>query len=158
MSLPEVIRIDDVTSGKIDPTLIYNELDRLKVEINILRSDMSLFLKALVAIPDNQHQQEYFRVTVARLKIVQNSIVEYCIQYNKLLPIINLAQIRLGHEVEILPQQQGTPNLGGSISGTTPTTGSITSPQLGKPKGKRNFSQSKPTVGKVGTSNQPIVL
>ncbi|ODV77807.1 uncharacterized protein CANTADRAFT_53986 [Suhomyces tanzawaensis NRRL Y-17324] len=110
--LPDPIRIDDVTSGKIDPTLIYNELDRLKLEINILRNDMSLFVKALATIPQNQSQQEYYTVVLLRLKTVQNSIKEYCIQYNKLLPIINLAQIKLGHEVEILNQNgsQGSAN------------------------------------------------
>lgn len=108
--LPDVIKIDDIASGKIEPNLIYNELDRLKVEINILRNDMSLFIKALATIPENQNEQEYYKVAVLRLKTVQSSIKEYCVQYYKLLPIINLAQIRLGHEVEIIPQNK-TPTL-----------------------------------------------
>lgn len=104
--LPDIIKIDDISSGRIDPNLIYQELERLKVEINILRNDMSLFLKALATIPDNQSQQEYYKIIVLRLRTVQNSIKEYCVEYNKLLPIINLSQIKLGHEVEILPQNR----------------------------------------------------
>lgn len=101
--LPESIKIDDITTGKIDPNLIYDEIDRLKAEINILKNDMSLFLKALATIPPNQSQQEYYRIVMLRLKTVQTSIKEYCDKYNKLLPIINLAQIKLGHDVEAPP-------------------------------------------------------
>jgi hypothetical protein len=107
-TLPDVIRIDDVTSGKIEPELIYEELERLKVEINLLRNDMALFVKALATAGSNQSQVEYYRTVTSRLKAVQAGIKDYCGQYNKLLPIINLAQIRLGHEVEIVPQVGAT--------------------------------------------------
>lgn len=109
-NLPEVIRIDDISSEKIDPQLIYQELERLKVEINILRNDMSLFLKALATIPESRSQQEYYKIIVLRLHTVQASIKDYCVQYNRLLPIINLSQIKLGHEVEILPQTNNPGN------------------------------------------------
>ncbi|SGZ50429.1 CIC11C00000002033 [Sungouiella intermedia] len=98
--LPDSIRIDDIVSSKIDPETIYKELDRLKVEVNILRNDMSLFVKALATIPDNHSQHEYYNTLVAKLQTVKASIQEYCVQYNRLLPIINLALIKLGHEVE----------------------------------------------------------
>ncbi|KAG5420158.1 hypothetical protein I9W82_002038 [Candida metapsilosis] len=101
--LPDSIKIDDITSGKIDPQLIYNEIERLKAEINILRNDMSMFLQALATIPESNSPQEYYRTTMSRLEVVQRSIQEYCERYNKLLPIINLAQIKLGHEVEAPP-------------------------------------------------------
>ncbi|EGV63971.1 hypothetical protein PSN45_003952 [Yamadazyma tenuis] len=101
---PEGIKIDDITSGRIDPQLIYSEIDRLKYEINVLRNDMSVFIRALATIPEGSNQQDYYRSVAGKLKVVQNSIKEYCAQYNKLLPIINLSQIKLGHEVEVLPQ------------------------------------------------------
>lgn len=109
-TLPEVIRIDDVTSGKIEPELIYKELERLKVEINLLRNDMALFVKALATAGSNQSQIEYYHIVASRLKAIQAGIKNYCGQYNKLLPIINLAQIRLGHEVEIVPPTGVTPS------------------------------------------------
>lgn len=102
--LPEVLKIDDITSGRIDPDLIYNEIERLKLEINILRHDMSSFVKALAAIPEGSDQQQYYKTIAVGLKVIQESIKDYCTQYNKLLPIINLSQIKLGHEVEVIPQ------------------------------------------------------
>ncbi|KAI5958656.1 hypothetical protein KGF57_002501 [Candida theae] len=101
--LPESIKIDDITSGRIDPQLIYNEIERLKAEINILRHDMSQFLSALATIPESNSPLDYYRTTMTKLETVQQSIQEYCERYNKLLPIINLAQIKLGHEVEAPP-------------------------------------------------------
>lgn len=106
--LPEVIKIDDITSGKIDPTVIYQEIERLKYEINILRNDMSLFIKSLATIPEGFNQQEYYKNVARRLQVLQNTIKEYCVQYNRLLPIINLSQIKLGHEVEVTPQQNSS--------------------------------------------------
>lgn len=111
-ALPDVIKIDDIVSSKIDPQTIYNELDRLKVEVNILRNDMSLFVKALATIPENYSQQEYYNKLVAKLQTVRAGIDEYCAQYNRLLPIINLALIKLGQEVEgskggVSPQKDG---------------------------------------------------
>ncbi|KAJ9109670.1 hypothetical protein QFC19_002111 [Naganishia cerealis] len=99
-NLPDLIKIDDIASGKIDPEDIYAELDRLKAEINILRNDMAQFVRALAFIPDDANQQQYYATVSNRLKTVQRAIKDYCAQYNRLLPIINLSQIRLGHEVE----------------------------------------------------------
>ncbi|CAL1217156.1 hypothetical protein FOB58_004809 [Candida parapsilosis] len=107
--LPDSIKIDDITSGRIDPQLIYNEIERLKAEINILRNDMSMFLQALATILEDNSPQEYYRTTMSRLETVQESIQEYCERYNKLLPIINLAQIKLGHEVEAPPVNKAKP-------------------------------------------------
>lgn len=98
--LPDVIKIDDIASGKIDPEDIYAELDRLKAEINILRNDMAQFVRALAFIPDDTNQQQYYTAVSNRLITVQKAIKDYCAQYNRLLPVINLSQIRLGHEVE----------------------------------------------------------
>lgn len=178
--LPDTIKIDDITSGKIDPQLIYDEIDRLKAEINILRNDMSLFLKALATIPSNQSQQEYYKLVVSRLKTVQISIKEYCEKYNKLLPIINLAQIKLGHEVEAPPQNKiksetsttnNTPNLGNK---TTPVLGHSTTPMNHSSTTSGNFQnlnnapakQTKKASKKASVSNkgmgssasQPIVI
>lgn len=100
MSILEPIRIDDIASGKIDPQSIYDELDRLQTEVNILRNDMSMFVKALATIHPNQNQQEYYDRLALRLATVKQSIHDYCLQYNHLLPVINLAQIKLGNEVE----------------------------------------------------------
>ena len=91
--LPQVLKIDDITSGKI--------------EVNILRNDMSLFLRALASASPSQSQQEYRKLLAQRLEAVNVSIQDYCRQYNRLLPVINLAQIRLGHEVEVLPPKAG---------------------------------------------------
>lgn len=150
--LPDQIKIDDISSGKIDPELIYQELERLKVEINILRNDMSLFLKALATIPENQSQQEYYKIITLRLRTVQNSIKEYCVQYNKLLPIINLSQIKLGHEVEILPQngKSNTTNLKPSIPKTEVKRNSVSN----KSSSINNNVQVKSGLD----STQPIVL
>lgn len=101
--LPDSIRIDDIASGRVEPDLIFAELERLKVEISILRNDMSLFVQALATIPTNQSQQDYYKTVVLRLQSIKKSIHEYCEEYHKLLPIINLAQIKLGHEVEVVP-------------------------------------------------------
>lgn len=106
--LPDLIKIDDITSGKIDPLVVNEELERLKLEINTLRHDMTLFIKAIATIGPNQSQQEYYQLVSLRLKRIQQSIKDYCAQYNKLLPIINLAQIKLGHEVESLPPGRGS--------------------------------------------------
>ncbi|KGR13350.1 hypothetical protein MG9_03817 [Candida albicans P37037] len=135
--LPDILKIDEITSGKIDPQLIYDEIERLKAEINTLRNDMSLFLKALATIPPNQSQTEYYKLVVSRLKKVQDSIDDYCEKYNKLLPIINLAQIKLGHDVEGPPPSKiksetstnnNTPNMGNK---TTPVMGNKTTPVMG---------------------------
>ena len=116
--------------------MIYDEIERLKAEINTLRNDMSLFLKALATIPPNQSQTEYYKLVVSRLK-VQDSIDDYCEKYNKLLPIINLAQIKLGHDVEGPPPSKiksetstnnNTPNMGNK---TTPVMGNKTTPVMG---------------------------
>lgn len=104
--LPDVIKIDDITSGKIEPTLIYNEISRLKIEINILRHDMSNLVKSFAHIPEGTSQTDYYNAIHDKLKIIQTNIREYCVQYNRLLPIINLAQIKLGNEVEVLPKKE----------------------------------------------------
>lgn len=105
--LPDNIKIDDIASSKIDPETIYKELERLKVEVNILRTDMSLFVKALATVPESQSQQEYYNTLQTKLQTVRADIHEYCVQYNRLLPIINLAQIKLGHEVEVEAKSTG---------------------------------------------------
>lgn len=104
--LPATIKIDDITSGRIEPEVIYAELERLKVEINILRHDMSIFVKTLASIPEGQTQLAYYANVESKLRVVQKSITDYYAQYVRLLPIINLAQIKLGHEVEIQPVKQ----------------------------------------------------
>lgn len=153
--LPDIIKIDDITSGKIDPQLIYDEIDRLKAEINILRNDMSLFLKALATIPANQSQLEYYKLVVSRLKTVQASIREYCEKYNKLLPIINLAQIKQGHEVEAPPPNKvkseasttnNTPNLGNK---TTPIMGHSSAPMNNNSNNAGNYQSLNTTSGKA---------
>ncbi|KAF3989002.1 hypothetical protein FT663_00620 [Candidozyma haemuli var. vulneris] len=103
------IKIDDIASGKIDSKAIYDELERLKAEVNILRNDMSLFLKQLATIPEKHSQQEYQDALQQRLTQVQNTIKEYCVRYNRLLPIINLSQIKLGQEPETNPKANGSP-------------------------------------------------
>lgn len=108
-TLPDSIKIDDIASGKIQPETIYAELDRLKVEVNVLRNDMSLLVQALGSIGDNQSQQEYYNTLTARLQTVKAAIKDYCAQYNRLLPIINLAQIKLGQEVETLNGKNALP-------------------------------------------------
>ncbi|ODV67612.1 hypothetical protein HYPBUDRAFT_152478 [Hyphopichia burtonii NRRL Y-1933] len=162
--LPDVIKIDDIASGKIEPTLIYNELDRLKVEINVLRNDMTLFIKALATVPDNQRQDEYYRTAVQRLKCVQNSIKEYCNEYYKLLPIINLAQIKLGHEVEIVPQANKTPTVPPAPKPTTANKVPVKRTASGSktnnvPNGKPMANGSNANRnGNGNLPNQPIVL
>lgn len=139
--LPETIKIDDIALGKIEPTAIYAELERLKVEINILRNDMSFFIQALATIQPHQSQHEYYKVVALRLQTVQASIRDYCSQYNKLLPIINLAQIKLGHEVEIAPSL-----------GSKPATRVVKRPSVSK----RSGPVSSPASGQ--SPGQPIVL
>lgn len=140
LELPSVIKIDDITSGRIDPEVIYKELDRLKEEINILRHDMSLFVKALATIPEGDSQYEYYRNVESRLKVVQHSIKEYYSQYTRLLPIINLAQIKVGHDVEILSANGSAEKRPSASNGPTIAA--------------RRGSGSK----NKGTAIQPIVL
>lgn len=104
-TLPDSIKIDDIASGRIDPHTIYTELERLKLEINVLRSDMLVFLKALATIPENQSQQAYYDNLVTTVQTIRGDIADFCAQYNRLLPIINLTQIKLGHDVEVLSGQ-----------------------------------------------------
>lgn len=104
--LPDVVTINDVTLGRVDANHVYNELENLKVEISILRNDMSAFLKALATIPNNMNQHEYYNVVLLRLQAIQSLIKDYCNHYNNFLPIINLSQVQLGREVEVLPQPQ----------------------------------------------------
>lgn len=103
------IKIDDIASGRIDSKVIFDELERLKAEVNILRNDMSLFLKQLASIPEKHSQQEYQNALQQRLTQVQNTIKEYCARYNRLLPIINLSQIKLGQEPETNAKANGLP-------------------------------------------------
>ncbi|KAI5970316.1 hypothetical protein CANMA_000669 [Candida margitis] len=177
--LPESIKIDDITSGRIDPQLIYDEIERLKAEINILRNDMSSFLQALATVPANNSSQEYFRTTMSRLETIQKSISEYCERYNKLLPIINLAQIKLGHEVEAPPvnktkTSQPQPNnkvkAGAKVPPSTGQNSSGQSSSFNQPtsnNGPTNGSKSAKKPVKKGTqtnktiegsSTQPIVI
>ena len=156
--LPDILKIDEITSGKIDPQLIYDEIERLKVEINTLRNDMSLFLKALATIPPNQSQTEYYKLVVSRLKKVQDSIDDYCEKYNKLLPIINLAQIKLGHDVEGPPPSKiksetstnnNTPNMGNK---TTPVMGNKTTPVMGNKTTPVMGNSSTPSIVTANTN------
>lgn len=112
-NLPDPIKIDDIASGKIDPEDIYAELDRLKAEINILRNDMAQFVRALALIPPNVNQQQYYATISNRLRTVQKGIKEYCAQYNHLLPVINLSQIKLGYEAEKTLRHERTRNNSG---------------------------------------------
>lgn len=111
MSLADSIKIDDIASGKVQTEYIYAELDRLKLEVNVLRNDLSLLLKALATIPEDQNQQEYFTGLTKRVQTVRHDIKEYCAKYNRLLPIINLAQINLGQDPEgkVEPRTNGLP-------------------------------------------------
>ncbi|KAK6455085.1 uncharacterized protein RJT20DRAFT_54720 [Scheffersomyces xylosifermentans] len=153
--LPDLIKIDEITSGKIDPNLIFNELERLKVEINILRNDMSILIKALATIPQNQSQHEYYRVVVSRLKTVQTSIKDYCAKYNKLLPIINLAQIKLGHEVEIIPQHSGSVSSSkASVSGASSTSNGTTTSTAGTSVGSAGSNATNNNV--TGNTNSNV--
>ncbi|KHC34270.1 hypothetical protein MGQ_03815 [Candida albicans P76067] len=157
--LPDILKIDEITSGKIDPQLIYDEIERLKAEINTLRNDMSLFLKALATIPPNQSQTEYYKLVVSRLKKVQDSIDDYCEKYNKLLPIINLAQIKLGHDdVEGPPPSKiksetstnnNTPNMGNK---TTPVMGNKTTPVMGNKTTPVMGNSSTPSIVTANTN------
>ncbi|KAK6198695.1 uncharacterized protein RJT21DRAFT_50599 [Scheffersomyces amazonensis] len=184
--LPDLIKIDDITSGKIDPQLIYQELNRLKVELNILRNDMNNFLRVLIDIPTNANgdvnEHEYFKVIASRLKTLKETINEYCLEYNKLLPIINLAQIKLGHEVEILPPPTSNrPSVAGGLVNTitatnTPTipatnistpstttgatpTATATTPAINSNTNTKRNSVTKSGPNKPGANvNQPIVI
>lgn len=127
-SLPETIKIDDINTGKILPQAIYEELDRMKVQLNILRNDMLVFVQLLATIPHDLSQQQYFNSVKLRLFVVQLSIKDYCAQYNRLLPFINLAQIRLGNELEIVASAPGNGNgmatpatINGSSAANTPS-------------------------------------
>lgn len=179
--LPDILKIDEITSGKVDPQLIYDEIERLKAEINTLRNDMSLFLQALATIPPNQSQTEYYKLVVSRLKKVQDSIDDYCEKYNKLLPIINLAQIKLGHDVEGPPPSKiksetstnnNTPNMGNK---TTPVMGNSSTPSIvtantntaayltssntaAKPTKKTTKRASVSNKDMGSSANQPIVI
>lgn len=103
--LPDVVNINDVTLGDIDANYVLNELENLKVEISILRNDMSAFLKALATISNSTSQQEYYNVIILRLQAMQSLIKDYCVHYNKFLPVINFSQVQLGRDVEVLSQQ-----------------------------------------------------
>ncbi|KAI5955058.1 hypothetical protein KGF54_001619 [Candida jiufengensis] len=150
--LPDSIKIDDITSGKIDPKLIYEEIERLKAETNILRNDMSSFLRALTVIPKDHSQKEFYQNIITRLSIIQQSINEYCERYNKLLPIINLAQIKLGHEVEAPPTNvklKSNP----SSTNNTPNLGNKPSPMNSNPENIMNSTHNTPNSNIATPSN-----
>lgn len=96
----DAYKIDDITSGRVAPETLYAEIDQLKMEINLLRNEMSLFLQTLASISDNKSQHEYYALLVDQTKRVKSAIKEYCAKYNRLLAIINLAQIKLGQDAE----------------------------------------------------------
>ena len=148
--LPDILKIDEITSGKIDPQLIYDEIERLKAEINTLRNDMSLFLQALATIPPNQSQTEYYKLVVSRLKKVQDSIDDYCEKYNKLLPIINLAQIKLGHDVEGPPPSKIKSET--STNNKTPVMGNKTTPVMGNKTTPVMGNSSTPSIVTANTN------
>ncbi|KAM9930053.1 hypothetical protein OXX59_000812 [Metschnikowia pulcherrima] len=120
-TLPDPIKIDDITSGRIEPQAIHAELERLKSEINVLRSDMSAFLKALATVAEHQSQQSYYDGLVSKVNAMKSDISEFCAQYNRLLPIINLTQIKLGHEVEVSSSAPSGPKGGRTKSVTSVT-------------------------------------
>lgn len=91
-------KIDDITLGRVAPETLYNEIDHLKTEINLLRNGMALFLKALASIGENQSQHEYYAALADETSNVKQAIKEYCVKYNRLVAIINLAQIKLGQD------------------------------------------------------------
>ena len=148
--LPDLIKIDDITSGRIDPNLIYEEIEMLKAEINVLRNDMSSFLKALATIPEDGSRNEYYQNVIQRLQTVQNDIAEYCERYNKLLPIINLAQIKLGHEVEAPPSS--AKKLIPSTSNNTPLLGNKGTPNIITGSPASDATTATPAGSGVGTS------
>lgn len=108
--LPESIKIDDVASGRIEASVIYEELERLKLEINMLRNEISTFVKALVTISDDMSQQSYYDSIEQRIFSVREAISKYCVRYNRLIPVINLTQIKLGQNVEILSAKATSPS------------------------------------------------
>lgn len=136
LTLPDTIKIDDITSGRIKSEEIYAEIERLKMEINNLRQDMSMFINALASVQPGQNQLQYYQMVEERLKAVRSRIAEYYEQYSKLLPIINLSQIKLGHEVETSKDEKRA-----SIN-ATPTFTSAAAPNQ---KGK-GVSASQPIV------------
>lgn len=100
LNIPENVEIDDIVLMKMDSNLIFQEIDRLKLELNKLRDDFFFFIKELAVIPENQSQKHYFQTVELNFKSVQSSINNYCLQYNKFLPIINHVQLKLGNELE----------------------------------------------------------
>lgn len=98
--LPDAYKIDDIMSGRVAPETLYSEFDMLKAEINLLRNGMSQFLKALATIPEGRGQQEYYTQLAEQTQNLKVAIKEYCVKYNRLVAIINLAQIKLGQDPE----------------------------------------------------------
>lgn len=98
--LPGAYKIDDIMSGRVSPETLYSEIDTLKAEINLLRNGMSQFLKALATIPEGRGQQEYYAQLAEQTQHVKAAIKEYCAKYDRLVAIINLAQIKLGQDPE----------------------------------------------------------
>lgn len=110
MEVPnEPYKIDDITSARVTPETLYSEIDQLKVEVNLLRNDMSQFLKALATVPENKSQHEYYAQVMEQTQSVKLAVKEYCAKYNRLAAIINLAQIKLGQDPDMARVGQSLP-------------------------------------------------
>lgn len=89
-------QLEDIELGRVKPTEVYTEIDRLKTEINGLRNCMAQFVTTLATIPPDQSQQLYYILVVKKLHQVQQAISEYLKQYECLVPLIQVAESRLG--------------------------------------------------------------
>lgn len=101
MEIPsDAYKVDDIVSGRVPPEIVYSDIESLKAEVNLLRSSMSQFLNALATIPENESQQEYYTLLVHQTQTLKLAIKDYCGKYNRLVAIINLAQIKLGQDTD----------------------------------------------------------
>lgn len=89
-------RLEDIELGRVKPAEVYAEIDRLKTEINGLRNSMAQFVTTLATIPPDQSQQLYYILVVKKLHQVQQAIADYLKRYECLVPLIQVAEARLG--------------------------------------------------------------
>lgn len=108
LKLPDVVRIEDIEEGRVEPQAVFDELDALKAEINGLRNAMAQFVTALATVPKGQSQHHYYELVVKKLKNLQAAIAEYLRQYQRLVPLITVAEQRLGNgqAQQAQPQQR----------------------------------------------------
>lgn len=101
----EICKIEDISSGRVPAEEVYQEMERLKTDISLLRTEMAQFLTALATVHENTSQHAYYAQLATRTAGVRAAIKDYCARYHRLLDVISYSQIKLNQEPEVWSAQ-----------------------------------------------------